>query len=217
MRSTVQTSSKWTAALIVLLSLLWGRGAHADEYVIRGGDGISIKVMDHPEFSLGGRVRPDGMLSYPLVGDVFVRGFTPRQVSEIIAEKIKPYARDAVVTTYITGFFRTNLSIQGAVLAPGAYPLFEPISIIDALTLAGGAIDQEVKRVRVFKSTGEIRNISLESVWKSEGDIREREDLLLYPNDVLYVYENFKFKWHYLTNSMYLLATSLFLYDRFSG
>ena len=216
MRSTVQKSSMWTAALIVLLSLLGARSAHGDEYVIRGGDGISIKVMDHPEFSLGSQVRPDGMISYPLVGDVFVRGFTPRQLSEIIAEKIRPYARDAVVTTYVNSFFNTRLSIQGAVRSPGAFPLFEPISIIDALTLAGGAIDQEVKRVRVFKSTGEIRNISLESVWKSEGDIREREDLLLYPNDVLYVYENFKFKWHYLTNSVYLLATSLFIYDRFS-
>ena len=216
MRSTRSASTKWIAALSVLLILFCGRQAVAEEYTIRGGDGVKIQVLDHPEFSLTTQVRPDGMISYPLVGDVFTRGFTPRQLSEIIAEKIKPYARDAAVTVYVTRFFRSNLSVQGAVRSPGTYQLFEPISIIDALTLAGGAIDQEVKRVRVFKNTGEVKNISLESVWKSEGDIREREDLMLYPGDALYVRENFKFKWHYLTNTVYLLGVSIFLYDRFS-
>ena len=80
--------------------------------------------------------------------------------------------------------------------------------------MAGGGEDKEVKRVRVFRADGEVKNVSLESVWRHEGDVEHREDLMLYPGDSMYVYESFRIKWTYVVNAYFLATATFFLYDR---
>lgn len=198
------------------VSLSFGSLAQAKDYTVSGGDRLRVDVMDHPEFSITTQVRPDGKISFPLVGDVFARGFTPTQLAAAVATKIEPYAKDAPVSVFVTDFFNSVVTVLGGVRSPGRYPVFEPTSIMDAISMAGGGKDEEVKRVRVFRADGEVKNVSLESVWRHEGNVENREDLMLYPGDSMYVYESFRIKWSHVANAYFLATATFFLYDRLS-
>ena len=112
-------------------------GAQLD-YHLQPGDTVTISVWKEKDLETEALVRPDGGLSFPLVGDVEAEGHTVREVRDIIAERLKPYIPDPVVTVAIKEIGGDHVYVLGKVSRPGEYPFSQPIDVMQALSLAGG-------------------------------------------------------------------------------
>ena len=102
-------------------------------------DMLSISVYDEPDLSLENiPVRPDGKISFPLVGDVQAEGRTVDELTTDISERLKQYLLAPKVTVVVQAFNSLSYTIAGEVVKPGVFPLTTNISLVDAIAKAGG-------------------------------------------------------------------------------
>jgi polysaccharide biosynthesis/export protein len=109
-----------------------------DDYVIGTEDVLAINVWKEPEISRSVPVRPDGKISLPLVGEVLASGLTTDQLRDNIAGKLKEYVSNPEVIVIVEGVKSRSFNIVGKVMKPGSYDLARPITVLDAIAVAGG-------------------------------------------------------------------------------
>jgi polysaccharide export outer membrane protein len=120
------------------------KGQAADgtqDFVIGAEDVLSISVYDQPQFNISGQsVRPDGIISMPLVGEVKANGKTPRELETEIAKILSDqYLRTTPRVMVTINLVKSRyFLIEGGVNKPGRYDLLVPTTIIQALVNAGG-------------------------------------------------------------------------------
>jgi polysaccharide export outer membrane protein len=197
-----------TLILITGFSMVQANG----DYEIQGGDRLMVEVMDHSELTRNVIVRPDGKISFPLIGDVYARGFTVEHLEDVLAEKLSEYIKGIHVTVYVQEFFFNHVLILGAVKNPGPLQIFGPVDVIQILGITE-SIDREPKKVRIIRKDGDVKTVSLTSVWRQGGTIQHREDLLLYPGDTLIVYENSKITWTMIYRTIIIITFLMTLYN----
>ena len=117
-----------------------GTPAAADpSYVIGPSDVITVRVWHEPDLSAQGLpVRPDGKISMALLNDVQAAGMTPMQLGEKITASLKKYLSDPQVTVVIDAINSKRIYVVGQVARPGAYPLLPQMTVLQALSGAGG-------------------------------------------------------------------------------
>jgi polysaccharide export outer membrane protein len=108
------------------------------EYAIGGGDGLQILVWKEPDFSGVFRVRFDGKITMPVVGDVSVSGLTPEQVARLLEGQLSRYIETPRVTVSISEANSARIYVIGRVAQQGSFPYTAPIRVVQALALAGG-------------------------------------------------------------------------------
>jgi len=111
------------------------------QYVIGKEDILSVQVWREPELSRVVAVRPDGGISLPLVGEVTAAGKTPLELQKKLTELLGNYMKSPEVSVMVQDTRSQRFSIIGQVTRPGTYPLSKPITVLDALALAGGFRD----------------------------------------------------------------------------
>ena len=115
------------------------KSATADpNYVIGAQDVLDINVWKEPDVSRIVPVRPDGKISLPLLNDVQAAGLTPAQLAAQITESLKKYVTSPQVTVIVTTINSQRVYILGEVTRPGAFPLIPGMSVLQALSSAGG-------------------------------------------------------------------------------
>jgi polysaccharide export outer membrane protein len=164
------------------------------EYVLRPGDVIQIKVVDHDEFTQKAKIRPDGKINYPVIGEINVSGLTSAQLVKIMEEKLAPYINNVVVSVSIESYFSNKIFIIGDVYRSGEHKIFEPIDVVKALALAGGLKNSKTNMLRIVRADGDVINVELQKFFKKKS-AAELENYTLYPGDTLYVPERFKIPW----------------------
>ena len=108
-------------------------------YSIGPEDVISVSVWKEPDFSnTAVPVRPDGMVSLPLLGDVQAAGKTPSQLSEDITVKLKKYIEEPRVTVVVTGMNSRRVFILGEVNHPGPTGMSANMTVLQAISATGG-------------------------------------------------------------------------------
>ncbi len=107
-------------------------------YMIGAQDVLAINVWKEPEMSREVPVRPDGMITLPLINDVKAAGLTPLELTELLKEKLKKYVEDPLVTVIVTAINSRKVYILGEVGHPGALPLLTNMTVLQALSSAGG-------------------------------------------------------------------------------
>jgi polysaccharide export outer membrane protein len=107
-------------------------------YVIGAQDVLDVSVWKEPEVSRIVPVRPDGKISLPLLNDVQAAGLTPAQLAVQITESLKKYVTSPQVTVIITTINSQRVYILGEVTRPGAFPLLPGMTVMQALSSAGG-------------------------------------------------------------------------------
>ena len=107
-------------------------------YVIGAQDVLDINVWKEPDVSRTVPVRPDGRISLPLVNDVQAAGLTPEQLAATVAERLRKYLNEPQVTIIVTAINSQRVFVAGEVLRAGAYPLIPGMTVLQALTSAGG-------------------------------------------------------------------------------
>jgi polysaccharide biosynthesis/export protein len=108
------------------------------DYVIGSEDVLDVSVWKEQELTRSLQVRPDGKISMPLVGDVQAAGLTPGQLAQSVTEKLKKFLTAPQVTVILTQINSQRVYVMGEVTRPGAYPVLPGMTILQAISSAGG-------------------------------------------------------------------------------
>ncbi len=111
------------------------------QYVIGKEDILAVQVWREPELSRLVAVRPDGNISLPLIGEIATAGKTPMELQKKLTDLLGTYMTAPEVSVIVQDTRSQRISIIGEVMRPGTYPLTKPMTVLDALALAGGFRD----------------------------------------------------------------------------
>ncbi len=121
-------------------------------YTIGAQDVLNISVWKDAELTETVPVRPDGKISMPLINDIQAAGLTPAELRDHITEALKKYVTDPVVTVIVTQINSQRIYITGEVTHPGAFPLVPGMTILQALSSAGGFTNfANTKKIYMFR------------------------------------------------------------------
>lgn len=107
-------------------------------YIIGPEDIIEVRVWREPEVSAIVQVRPDGKIALPLINDIEAAGLTPEKLKAKLVEALSQYYNKPEVFVVIRAVQSKKYHIVGEVNRTGTFPLVVPITILEALTNAGG-------------------------------------------------------------------------------
>src|SRR5688572_28133692 len=111
---------------------------HSTDFLLGPEDVLEITVWRNQDLSRQTVVRPDGMVSMPLIGDVLASGMTATQLAAKIADKLKEFKESPAVSVSVKEVNSYNVFILGEVQKPGKYQLKTHTSVLQAIALAGG-------------------------------------------------------------------------------
>jgi polysaccharide export outer membrane protein len=200
------TMKKSFAVFFVFLFASIGFSApQTQEYVLQAGDVISVQVVEHPEFSGRHKIRPDGRINYPVIGEIEVASLTCAQLVNIMERKLASYVNNAVVSVSIEAYYANKIYIIGDVQSTGQFEIYEPVDIQKALAMCGGLKNLKVKSIKIIRADGSITDIPASKIWTSE----VKRTSLLYPGDTMYVPETFTIPWAAISTVLSIISMSL--------
>ncbi len=160
-----------------------------DAYVIGIGDALDINVWKEGELSKTVGVRPDGMITLPLVGEIKAVGLTPTQLQDQLTASLTKVMSDPQVTVIVLSVNSLSFNIMGNVLKPGYYPLTRPVTVLDAIALSGGFRDfAKEKKIYILRTSPDGKQEKLHFNYKEviKGQ-KMSQNILLQPRDTLVV------------------------------
>lgn len=127
-------------------------------YVIGPEDILFIRVWHEPELSGGVQVRPDGKFTLPLVGEVQAEGLTPEQVTAHLSEALGNFINKPEVVVSLQSVGSKKYFITGEVNRSGIFPLVVPVTVLEALTSAGGFRDYaNTKKIIIMRGKERLK------------------------------------------------------------
>jgi polysaccharide export outer membrane protein len=150
-------------------------------------DIIEISVWGNPDLTTEMPIRPDGMMSFPLIGDLMAKGLTPPQLKEKITTKLRNYITDANVTVIVKAIHSIKISIAGEVIEPGTYEVNRPITLLHAFSLGKGFTEKAGLLKSYILRNGKKMNIDFYALVK-EDDFGQ--NIWLQANDFIYIHDN---------------------------
>ena len=159
------------------------------EYQIGANDVLDITVYGEETLTQEVRVTTSGHITYPLLGRVQASGLSVTELEDSIRRALaKDYIRDPQVKVFVKEF--SNIFVFGQVKDPGPYLFKGGMTILQAITTAGGftkiANPRKVRVVRTHDGDREVINVNVSEITKGE-----KEDLILRPGDTVVVPESF--------------------------
>ncbi|MBN2056285.1 SLBB domain-containing protein [bacterium] len=110
-----------------------------DGYILGAEDQVSITVWRHDDLKTTARIGADGTVNFPLLGKIHAAERTPRQLAELIGNRLnEEYIVDPLVTVAVTEYRSQKVNVLGEVANPGVYYLTRRTSLLELLTTAGG-------------------------------------------------------------------------------
>jgi len=159
----------------------------AEGYVIGASDVIAVTVFKEPTLSGSLLVRPDGMISMPLLGDVKASGKTPLQLAEEIAVKLKKYIQDPNVTVVLSQNNSKIVYLLGEVAKTGPIAMTPGMTLLQAIATGGGlTVYANSKKIYLLRNTGgkqEKIPVQYKQALKGDGSL----NLILNPGDTIVV------------------------------
>ena len=157
------------------------------EYRIGKEDVLEVVVWHEPELTRVVPVRPDGKISIPLAGEIEAAGKTPRELQTTVTRALDPWIRDTQVAVLVREINGAKVFVLGEVTKPGGFALRGPLSVMQAIALAGGRTEfasDEVVWLRQL-AAGKTDRVALSFRELVQGEAAGA--LWLRPGDVLYV------------------------------
>lgn len=150
---SVLSSLVTTAVLLTASGSLMAQSDAA--YKLRHGDALMVSVWKDEALRMGVRVLPDGSITFPLAGRVSVVGLSTPEVEAKVAEKLKKYIPEPVVTVAITATDGNQVFVLGKVVRPGAVTLTSSETTVLQMLSQVGGLDRfaDGNSIRVLRST----------------------------------------------------------------
>jgi polysaccharide export outer membrane protein len=152
-----QTAKKTPPAQASIAADVTPAAAAADNenaaYVIGASDILLVTVWKEPTLSGSILVRPDGMISLALLGDVQASGLTPLQLSDQISLKLKKYIQDPKVSVVVSQIHSKLIFLLGEVGKKGPVEMTPGMTLLEAISAAGGVTDfANTKKMYVLRN-----------------------------------------------------------------
>jgi polysaccharide export outer membrane protein len=150
---------------------------------------LTVYVWKEPDMSKTIPVRPDGMISLPLVGEIKALGLTPVQLQDVLAEAMKKYISDPQVTVVVEKIASLSFNVVGEVSKPGYFQLTRRMTVLDAISLSGGFKDfAKTKKVYVLRMGPDGKEQRLPFNYKQviKGE-NPQQNIELHPGDTIVV------------------------------
>lgn len=111
-----------------------------DDTTLGPGDVFAVRVYGEDEMSGSHQIAPDGTINFPLLGAVKVGGMEPPEVAEKLQTLLleRDLLRDPHVSVYVEQYVSKRVSVMGAVANPGTFPLETGMTVVEAISKAGG-------------------------------------------------------------------------------
>jgi polysaccharide export outer membrane protein len=153
------------------------------------GDSFEVRVYGEDEIGGAFQVQEDGSIVFSLLGRVEVEGLTQAQLAAELERRLADgYLREPQVTVVLTARQNYEVSVLGQVQKPGSFPYIERLTIVQAISDAGGLTDiAHKRRVKLTRQTGEgpkTFEVSIKAI--TEG---READIMLQPGDIVFVPE----------------------------
>lgn len=168
---------------------------HPLEYLVRIGDTLKIFVWRNPDLSLDDViVRPDGMITIPLIGDVTATGKTlvqlDREITEGLSEylRVTPETKNGLVSVSVKNFAGEKVFILGEFAKPGVYNFVGETRLMELIAQAGGFVyGAKLSEVVVIRGDPygkpQVIRINAKEILKQG---RLEYNILLQPKDIIY-------------------------------
>lgn len=199
---------KYLGAVFITILLYSIVSGEIEEYVLQAGDVISINIVEHPEFSGRHKIRPDGRINYPVIGEIDVASLTCAQLVKIMQGKLSSYVNNPVASVSIEAYYANKIFAIGAILKPGEYQIYEPVDVLKAIAMCGGLKSSKTRVVKIIRGDGSIISLNLKDLWQNSAKYDARK-YLLYPGDTVYVPESFQMPWGLLAAILGIVSVSL--------
>jgi len=165
----------------------------APEYRIGPGDQLEIFVFNQPDLSVKIPVRPDGLISSPLVENIQAAGRTPSELARGIEQTLSQYVRTPTVNVIVTNFvgtYEAQIRVVGQATNPQSLPYRAGMTLLDVMIAVGGlgkfAAGNRAKIAR--KVDGEPTEIKVKLNRLLDGDVKANIEMR--PGDVLIIPES---------------------------
>jgi protein involved in polysaccharide export with SLBB domain len=157
-------------------------------YEVRVGDVLDIKFFYYPQYDITLAVRPDGMVTVPLIGDVNADGVKPEELAGLVKARYAEVLAEPEVSVIVTRSPSQRVFVFGEVDRPGAYTLDGKVTLIDAIAQAGGVLatgrkDNIILMRRTDDDRYAARRIDLDGKVQSD----DTEFVYLVAADIIYV------------------------------
>lgn len=182
--------------LTALLILIAGQcqPTFAEDYLVGSQDVLKITVYEHPNLTTEVRVSEEGKITFPLVGELKVKGLSVQQIEKKIAEGLSAgYIKNPQVTVFIQQYRGKRVIVIGEVMRPGHYEIIGPTYVSDAISMALGMTKEAGYIITLLRknSTDGVKvnsyqkvSIDVDRLFK-DGDFTQ--NIQLQDKDVIYV------------------------------
>lgn len=158
------------------------------DYIIGPEDVLEVVFWREKDLSGQVMVRPDGMVSLPLINDVQAAGLTPDELRQKLVEAAGRYIENPSAAVIVRQINSRKVYVTGQVAKPGAYPLGGPLTVMQLLSMAGGLNEYaDTKNITVMRSVSG-KPVRLPFNYKDVSRGRKLEqNILLKPGDTVVV------------------------------
>ena len=180
-----------SALSLGLGNLAWSQdeGTILEPYRVNPGDILEVSVWKEEGLERQVLVRPDGMFSFPLAGDIQAHGETVEQIRQRVTDKLSRYIPDLVVTVSTQNIGGNKVYVIGQVNRPGEIVANPRVDVMQALSVAGGTTPfADLNGIRVLRRTDNNQQVALRFNY---GDVSKgknlEQNIVLQAGDVVVV------------------------------
>jgi polysaccharide export outer membrane protein len=156
-------------------------------YVVGAPDELHVTILPDPAIERDVVVRPDGMVSLDLIGDVPAAGRSVSEIATDVEQRIARFKRGAAVTVSLRTAHSNSITVLGEVRSPQAFALYKETRVAEAIGHVGGPVfTGSTGHVRVVRSGGGetvVYRVDLDAI--QGGDLRT--NIVLAEGDIVYV------------------------------
>ena len=159
-----------------------------DSYIIGPGDILAVDVWKEPELSKQVSVRLDGKISLPLVEEIQAAGLSTIELRDSLAARYKSYVEGPVVSVVVVESRSKKIYLLGKVAKPGEYVLQKNMTVVQAISLAGGlgewADTSDIQLIRKTKGVEKTFRVNYDAIVTGKDS---RQNVQLEPDDTIFV------------------------------
>ena len=194
---TCQTTRSGMSLICMLfLVLCFSVFAQAADYVIGEGDTLIISVWGEKELSLTVKVRPDGKITLPALGEIMAANMTPKELQADLTQRTSGIVKNPVVTVIVSEVTNNKVYVFGGGVESGVYSLTQRTTLLQLLCQLGQPnVEQKTPLFASGVQNADLRNAHVirngEKVKQDFHDLfvngKISEDIVIEPNDAIFI------------------------------
>lgn len=158
------------------------------DYMIGPDDVLDISVWKEETLQRKVVVRPDGKISFPLIGEIRAASHSAEEIQNEIAQRLKKYIPDPVVTVVIDKVSAYKIYVIGEVKNSGQYQVGHYLDVVQALALAGGLTPYAAEnKIKILRRENNLVTVIPFEYAKVEAGIELKQNIILKRGDVVIV------------------------------